>query len=64
MDATTTLGDLDEEQRYAAFDALQQRMPEVWDAIRRDRPEESVVVVPSISLERTTASSGTLMQAM
>ena len=32
--------------------------------MRRDRPDESAVVVPSISLERTTASSGTLMQAM
>ena len=64
MDASTTLADLDEEQRYAAFDLLQQQLPQVWDAMRRDRPEESAVVVPSISLERTTASSGTLMQAM
>ena len=64
MDTTTTLGDLDEDQRYAAFDALQQRMPEVWGAWGRDRPEESAVVVPSVSLERTTATSGTLMQAM
>ena len=64
MDGSTTLGDLDEEQRYAVFDDLQQHLPHVWDAMRRDRPEESAVVVPSISLERTTASSGTLMQAM
>jgi hypothetical protein len=39
-------------------------MPSVWSAIRHDHPDESVVVIPSISLERTTASSGTLMQAM
>ena len=64
MDGSTTLGELDEEQRYAVFDDLQQHLPHVWDAMRRDRPEESAVVVPSISLERTTASSGTLMQAM
>jgi hypothetical protein len=58
------LSDLDEQQRYGAFDALQERLPRVWDAMRLDRPDESAVVVPSISLERTTASSGTLMQAM
>ena len=40
------------------------RMPRVWDVMRRDLADESVVVVPSISLERTTAGSGTLMQAM
>ena len=39
-------------------------MPGVWDSIRRDLADESVVVVPSISLEHTTAGSGTLMQAM
>ena len=60
----TALADLDEEQRYAAFDVLQEQLPRVWEAMRRDRPEESAVVVPSISLERTTATSGTLMQAM
>ena len=64
MSATTVLSDLDEGQRYDAYDALQQRMPQVWGEIRLDRPLESVVVVPSISLERTTAGSGTLMQAM
>jgi PGM1 C-terminal domain len=64
MDASTTLADLDEEQRYALFDVLQQQLPQVWDAMRRDQPEESAVVVPSISLEGTTATSGTLMQAM
>lgn len=62
--AATTLADLDEEQRYAVFDDLQQHLPQVWDAMRTDRPEESAVVVPSISLESSTATSGTLMQAM
>ena len=64
MDESRMLSDLGEEQRYEAFDALQQRLPGVWDAMRRDRPEESAVVVPSISLGRTTATSGSLMQAM
>lgn len=65
-EVTTTLSliELDEHQRYDAYEALQQRMPGVWEAMRRDLPMESAVVVPSISLERTTAGSGTLMQAM
>jgi hypothetical protein len=64
VNAVTTLADLDEEQRYAVFDDLQQHLPQVWEAMRSDRPGESAVVVPSISLESSTASSGTLMQAM
>jgi hypothetical protein len=60
----TALADMDEEQRYAVFDDLQRHLPQVWAAMQRDRPEESAVVVPSISLERSTASSGTLVQAM
>ena len=39
-------------------------MPGCGTRIRRDLADESVVVVPSISLEHTTAGSGTLMQAM
>src|SRR5688572_25273991 len=55
-----TLAELDDGERYSAFDQLQERMPHVWDGMRRDLGDESVVVVPSI----TTASSGTLTQAM
>ena len=58
------LSDLDEPARYRVFDDLQGQMPGVWDAMRRDLDDESVVVVPSISLEHTTADSGTLVQAM
>lgn len=64
MTRPTVLPDLDEQERYASFDELQRRLPPVWEAMRLDRPMESAVVVPSISLERTTAGSGTLMQAM
>ena len=60
----TTLSELDEDQRYAAFDVVQKTMPAVWETFRLDHPDESVVVVPSVSLERTTASSGTITQAM
>ena len=55
-----TLSDLDDAERYAAYDQLQQRMPHVWDGMRRDLGDESVVVVPSV----TTGRSGTLTQAM
>ncbi|MGZ6780204.1 MAG: peptide ligase PGM1-related protein, partial [Mycobacterium sp.] len=59
-----TLGQLTEEDRYRAFDDLQLMMGEAWDSIQKNLEDESVVVVPSISIERTTASSGTVMQAM
>jgi hypothetical protein len=62
--AARRLSELDDDRRDAAYDDLQRRLPSVWAAIRRDDPLESAVVVPSISLERTTANSGTLMQAM
>lgn len=64
MTQQPTLPDLDERQRYDAYDRLQQRLPAIWEAMRTDHPAESAVIVPSISLERTTAGSGTLMQAM
>lgn len=58
-----TLSELDEVERYRRFDELQLAMPSVWNSIRLDMPDESVVVVPSISLA-STAGSGTVMQAM
>jgi hypothetical protein len=59
-----TLADLDEEARNAAFDRLQARMPSVWEAMRRDDPRESVVVVPSMTLDRVVASAGSMSQAL
>ena len=58
------LSDLDEEERYRSFDDLQLAMPTVWDSMRLGFADESVVVVPSISIERTTPGSGTIMQAL
>jgi len=58
-----TLSELSDAERYAAYDRLQESMPDVWAAMRHDFDDESVVVVPSISLERTTATTGTLVQA-
>jgi hypothetical protein len=59
-----TLGQLDEGERYQAFDGLQLAMGPAWESMRLDLDDESVVVVPSISIERTTAGSGTVTQAL
>ena len=48
------LSQLNEEERYRAFDDLQLAMPSVWESMRLNLEDESVVVVPSISIERTT----------
>lgn len=61
--AGRTLSELSDAQRYEAYDRLQESMPDVWAAMGRDFDDESVVVVPSVSLERTTATTGTLVQA-
>lgn len=56
--APATLSQLSEAERYERFDRLQANMPEVWEGMRRDLQDESIVVVPSIEL-----SSGSMMQA-
>ena len=38
-------------------------MPDVWRIMRLNEEGESVVVVPSVTLDRVGAGSGTLMQA-
>ena len=57
------LSGLTEDERYRRFDELQARMPGVWDAMRLNHDDESVVVVPSISLDRAVSASGSLSQA-
>ena len=44
--------------------AIQQRMPQVWDGMRLNEEGESVVVIPSVTLDRVTERSGSLGQAM
>ena len=61
--APDVLSALDEDERYRRFDVLQARMGEVWDAMRLNHDDESVVVVPSITLDRAVARSGSLTQA-
>ena len=60
---TSTL-ELDEEGRNAIFDGLQAKLPDVWRAIRRGDPRESVVVVPSMSVDRVVPGSGGMSQAL
>jgi PGM1 C-terminal domain len=59
----TTLAELDEAQRAERFDRLQARMPAVWDAMKLDHEDESVVVVPSVSIDRQVVASGGAVQA-
>jgi hypothetical protein len=58
-----TLGDLDEDERYARFDQLQQRLPTVWSTLGHDVENESVVVIPSMSVEDVEAFIGNKSQA-
>jgi hypothetical protein len=58
------LSALSEEERYVRFDSLQERMDGVWEAMRLNLEDESVVVVPSITLDRAVAGSGTMTQAL
>ena len=57
------LSALSEEERYRRFDLLQARLPGVWDSMRLNYEDECVVVVPSITLDRAVAASGSLSQA-
>jgi len=61
--AGAALSALDEAERYERFDRLQQRMAAVWSAMRLNEEGESVVVVPSVTLDRVGERSGSLAQA-
>ena len=57
-DVAATLADLDEDARNSRFDELQLRMRPAWDSMRLDLQDESVVVIPSVSISRAVAGSG------
>jgi PGM1 C-terminal domain len=60
-----TLRELTEAERNAAYDRLQARLPAVWRSMRLNEPSESVVVVPSVSLDRVMGTAGgAINQAM
>jgi len=58
------LEDLDEAARYAAYDRLQARLPDVWVQLGQGVPNESVVVVPSMTIDRIGPSAGAMTQAL
>jgi PGM1 C-terminal domain len=57
------LSGLTDEERYERFDRLQRRMASVWSAMRLNEQDESVVVVPSVTVDRVGERSGSLTQA-
>jgi hypothetical protein len=58
-----TLAELSDEERYERFDRLQERMRGVWEIMRLNEEGESVVVIPSVSVDRVGERSGSLQQA-
>jgi PGM1 C-terminal domain len=61
--AFDVLSRLDEEERYRRFDRLQAGMVGVWDAMRLNHDDESVVVIPSITIDGAVAPSGSITQS-
>jgi hypothetical protein len=62
-DEHVRLSALDDVERYRRFDELQERMGPVWKVWRQNYGDETVVVIPSITLDRAVARSGSLTQA-
>lgn len=58
-----TLTELSDEERNERFDRLQERMRGVWEIMRLNQEGESVVVIPSVSVDRVSERSGSLQQA-
>jgi hypothetical protein len=58
-----TLAELSDEERNERFDRLQERMRGVWEIMRRNEEGESLVVIPSVSVDRVGERSGSLQQA-
>lgn len=58
------LSELDESERAAAYDRLQATLPDIRRAMRLNTSDESVVVVPSSSLDRVAPRYGAINQAM
>ena len=57
------LSDLDQSERNYLFSQLQERMPAVWDTWKLGLEDESVVVVPSVSLDPAAPGAGSMTQA-
>jgi len=63
LEGDPTLSDLDDAARESRFEALQERMQSVWNAWKLDLEDESVVVVPSVTLPRTVVAGSAITQA-
>jgi PGM1 C-terminal domain len=63
LEAAPTLAELDEAARQSRFQTLQGRMRSVWEAWRLDLEDESVIVVPSVSVSRSGSTGSAIMQA-
>jgi hypothetical protein len=61
--APDVLSRLDEQERFRRFDVLQSRMGEVWGAMRLNHDDESVVVIPSIAVDDSVMSTGSITQS-
>lgn len=61
--STLTLPDMQPAQRDASFDRLQERLADVWRSMRVDAKNESVVVLPSVSVERLGEAGAAQLQA-
>jgi hypothetical protein len=61
--APDVLSRLDEQERFRRFDRLQARMGEVGGAMRLNHDDESVVVIPSIPVDDSVMSTGSITQS-
>ena len=61
-EAAPRLSDLSERERGARFVRLQERLVPVWDAMRLNRPGESIVVLPSVTPDAT--QGGAVVQSL
>ena len=62
-DRQPTLSELDDSARQGRFQALQQRMQSVWDMWGLDLDDESVVIVPSVTVPRMPGAGSAMTQA-
>jgi PGM1 C-terminal domain len=62
-DTPVTLEALSSGERYERYERLQARLGPTWERMQLNEPGESVVVVPSVTLDRVGERSGTIMQA-
>jgi hypothetical protein len=61
LDSAPRLSELGEAERSERFARLQQRLVPVWNAMRLNQPDESIVVLPSVAPPR---DSGAEVQAL